>query len=854
MEQSHSASFVATAPGITQDNQHIILSDPSWALWRWTLLRGTGFPITSPLRLAVPATLREADAIVRAEDSVQHARAAAIARVRGALSDDAEQRKPLTNALHTLHAGKIPTLVQVPPDLHEAISALADAHARRDALTATFPATHDAAIQTASATLREIVGTAPFQEAIVWQNRRLRQNGIDYFLGKPLTTTARDYQRNRSVLVKYLQRYTTKNDTIGFFGPVGWVRWDANADQTRFAAGPHLLAQRTTYVEGWGINALGQAIAADPALLPWATPRLAPQIHIGATTLHIPFVKPLPLTPAQRAVLLACTGEVPAHVIATRLVGQGIPGLANAEDVYAILAQMQRVRRITWSFDVTLETPFPERALRRQLTAITSEPLRTAAVAKLDAFDDAVKRVTAARANPAHLDAAMAALETTFTELTGASATRSAGQVYAGRTLVYEDCARDITMTLGTNLLAALDRPLALMLTSGRWLAYHLAEACRAYFHATHAELAQKNGSPTVEFAEFFPWVNAHLTEMSEALFGPTRAEFQAKWADILALPAGQRDVRRATADIAGQVADAFAAPGPGWSSARYHSPDIMLAATGIDAIARGDFQFVMGELHLGLNTLWVQLFTQQHPRISELHEVVAQDVPEPQVVPLSPAALVPATRSQPSLTAPRDFRLIASADVCDAPPDRQLRLGDLVVEAVGGRAQVRTRDGRHTFDALDLFGDYFSLIVADYFDIIAKGPHTPRITIDRLVVQREAWRIPVSAVAPVAAQDAATSYLNTVRWARGLALPQYLFYRTPTERKPTFLDLASPLSVDLFVREVRRLVNNEVPAESLIAFSEMLPGPEHAWLTDAQGNRYTSELRVAAVDRKDRL
>jgi hypothetical protein len=28
-----------------------------------------------------------------------------------------------------------------------------------------------------------------------------------------------------------------------------------------------------------------------------------------------------------------------------------------------------------------------------------------------------------------------------------------------------------------------------------------------------------------------------------------------------------------------------------------------------------------------------------------------------------------------------------------------------------------------------------------------------------------------------------------------------------------------------------------------------MLPDPEHLWLTDAQGNRYTSELRLTAVD-----
>jgi hypothetical protein len=31
-----------------------------------------------------------------------------------------------------------------------------------------------------------------------------------------------------------------------------------------------------------------------------------------------------------------------------------------------------------------------------------------------------------------------------------------------------------------------------------------------------------------------------------------------------------------------------------------------------------------------------------------------------------------------------------------------------------------------------------------------------------------------------------------------------------------------------------------------------MLPDPDHAWLPDAEGRRYTSELRLVAVDLKD--
>jgi hypothetical protein len=36
---------------------------------------------------------------------------------------------------------------------------------------------------------------------------------------------------------------------------------------------------------------------------------------------------------------------------------------------------------------------------------------------------------------------------------------------------------------------------------------------------------------------------------------------------------------------------------------------------------------------------------------------------------------------------------------------------------------------------------------------------------------------------------------------------------------------------------------------ERWVAFTEMLPGPDELWLADAQGRRYTSELRVVVLD-----
>jgi hypothetical protein len=33
------------------------------------------------------------------------------------------------------------------------------------------------------------------------------------------------------------------------------------------------------------------------------------------------------------------------------------------------------------------------------------------------------------------------------------------------------------------------------------------------------------------------------------------------------------------------------------------------------------------------------------------------------------------------------------------------------------------------------------------------------------------------------------------------------------------------------------------------VMFTELLPGPQDCWLADSEGRRYTSELRMVAVD-----
>ncbi len=81
-----------------------------------------------------------------------------------------------------------------------------------------------------------------------------------------------------------------------------------------------------------------------------------------------------------------------------------------------------------------------------------------------------------------------------------------------------------------------------------------------------------------------------------------------------------------------------------------------------------------------------------------------------------------------------------------------------------------------------------------------------------------------------------------------GLGLPETVFVSFATETKPCYVDFSSPVYVSIFcsmVRAARLAGGDEVP----VVITEMLPGPEDAWVPDAAGHRYSCELRVQICD-----
>jgi hypothetical protein len=117
------------------------------------------------------------------------------------------------------------------------------------------------------------------------------------------------------------------------------------------------------------------------------------------------------------------------------------------------------------------------------------------------------------------------------------------------------------------------------------------------------------------------------------------------------------------------------------------------------------------------------------------------------------------------------------------------------------------------------------------------------------MVVVRESWRWDAAELEALGMSDETARFLAVREWFKRAGLPRHVFVKTPLEQKPFYVDFASPIYLNVLARAVRRLLGASDVSERRIAFTEMLPTFEHAWLVDRKGTRYTSELRFTAID-----
>jgi hypothetical protein len=831
---------------------HLIgLPGGKWALWRWFGLRGAGFPASQVLQLAASDCANVADRILALDAETRRLRSEAITALQQDIpSADAEGRILLEKAVKRLQKFKPAPRIEIECSGKASAEAFSDALARLDATLAEFNTAFEADAARVSRTLREIAATPRFREAVIWQNRRAMHTGINPLLGKNSSSELRGskLRQHEELVAKYLQRYCLKNDTIGFFGPVGWGKLLSEGEAITVEPGDQLLAKRKVYFEGWCIDELAEKIASDRALQPWFVPRRRPSIRIENETLHLPFGGKQKLAPVHAAVLRACDGERIAKDIAAELIGNPAGGLGSEEDVYNILGHFNKRGLIFWTFEIPI-VAHPELVLQKLLERVDDTRLSRDGLARLGelvAFRDAI---SAAMGDAEKLDNALNDLETAFTRVTGLDSVRSPGLTYGARTLVYEDCRRDINLEIGPEVLQPLYEPLELILTSARWFTYLATVFCRDIFEKIYRELTRELGTRKVDILSFWIKLKPFLYDEKTAIADKLLEIFQQRWEGAFNFEEGQRDVHYTAAELRPYVLSTFDVPEEHSRYVRYHSPDVMIAAESVEAIRKGDFRFVLGELHVAMNTLGYLLFLEMHPAPEELFRARDLDIPEQQVLPIVPKDFFGgAMRTHTILRSAKDFRLDFAPERAGDSPIGSVPVSEFVIEDEGDGLFVHTHDGRQSFEAIQFFITSILQTVSTNFKMKKPKHHNPRISIDRLIISRESWSFPYTELEFINEMDGAKRFMAARRWAAARGIPRFVFVKVPIELKPFYLDFDSPIYLDIFSKVARRM-SREDHSSPFITFTEMLPGPDQLWLPDIEDNRYTSELRIVVVD-----
>ncbi|MEO6504006.1 MAG: lantibiotic dehydratase [Jatrophihabitantaceae bacterium] len=722
-----------------------------------------------------------------------------------------------------------------------------------------------AAVRRLSEAVRTVAAEPRFREAIAWQNPALVPTCLDKIRGgEPRNARGRNHEQ---AIVSYLQRYTLKNETIGFFGPVGWARANRGVAALSVRPGPTLLARRTTYFESWGVDELAAAIADLPGVLPWLRPRRDTACQLEGRTLRYPNGDSRELTPLQARLFALADGSRTVAQLQGELDGDAVEQLQDEHDGDAVeqsLIELDRLGLVVLAPIGPIEA-YPERTLAEQLGLITDPQVRQTALRPLTELVAARDAVAASSGNAEDVLAATEALRALFVEHTGQAGTRRSGSSYAGRTLLYQDAVRDVRIEVGAAVLDALSGPLAIVLDSARWLLQQIARRYRGEFAQLCQAERERTGADELPLATL-------LTLAAPALFSVGRTppepieqilrEFQRRWREVLGGPSenGQQvsRVQVSCAEISERAAAAFAVPDePAWSTAIHHSPDVMLAAGSAEAVAAGDFLLVLGELHMSVNTMEGRLFVEQHEEPERLLRWAEADHAGRRIygIPTKNSMMVSSRGAPPSALLSPAWTYWSRAEWVDAawPPAPVLAAADLAVtSSPAGTASpaalvVRSRSTGAEYDLLEALSDFLSGAAINAFRPVSSEGRQPRVMIDRLVLSRESWRLPVSEAGWVSIKDESERYLQARRWRARCGLPERGFVSVPVEDKPTAIDFGSLALVNLLTKLIRRTA--EADPGATVRITEMLPDVGQLWLTDADDERYSCEFRMVAVD-----
>ncbi|MDN3358500.1 lantibiotic dehydratase [Actinomadura sp. DC4] len=774
------------------------MTGPQWSFSRRVVVRMAGFPVSWLLRLQSPTATGwvrdflalEADLLSRRSEYLdwlfEERRTAADALVRSGANRAARR----VWRLQPVPPDKLPGTW---PERLEPWNAVARERRR---LLAAASAGWPAELERLEAVLRCTASSPDLQEA-VFLNSPDALTGIRRFAGGQRSAPL------RRLVIRYLQRFCVKVETGGFYGPInhGQLVPGSPDPVSLEAGGDGRAGRRRTLLSYWTAQQIASAWARDERLTGLLRLYRAARSDEGSG-------------PAPEPALLAlATGEHTLESVARRL------GMA-LDALHAVVLDAQSRGWLRTGIRVPATAGDPLAALRglvedSELAARVGLPGQLSMVGHLLGDFE--------QADLPERERLLAEGSKLLTDLTGVPPARGAGSFYADRFWYTEEAVGNLGhVTFGRPVTGELAGALAPALEI---LASSAVDEREAQHESVRGLLASAGGVIGAE----------QLLDMP----GPGPGDGTATWPGVRLTGAPRLEL---TPD---DLRDLGLIRGDLDQWPLFCAPDVMLVARDSEQLRGADWQVVLSEAHHICPPTQLPFVTFD-PEPARVREETWDAVRS-----LAGTAR-PLLQGIDRQNKVRDYTPAGHPVLwlnwqAHEPRADSVRIGDCRVdEGPDGRPVLRDGDGRR----LALFPEYedaypdMRMLRAVALPGVDKQPvrlstMTPRITIGRLVYQRQRWDLAADDLprwqVPAGSFE---EYLAAWRWKTEWKMPDQMFARLPGEEKPMFLDFRSPLSVDTFLRAAAGC--------DRLGLDEMLPGFDDLWLEIA-GERYCCELRLTA-------
>jgi Lantibiotic dehydratase, N terminus len=654
---------------------------------------------------------------------------------------------------------------------------------------------------------------------------------------------SRTRERERHLLL-YLQRIAAKNDTFSEFGPSAWGSASQTGSALNFEPRPG-IARREVFLERWTAHALAAAINSDPQTFLEHRPRLNPNgILIDNRFVFMDSGLAIELTQQQVLILARCNGATPMHALIQSANGDRsasapsdgglnvIPGLIDKKILIAAL-------------EVPALEPFAFQILRDDIAAWREGAARE----RWLPLAHSLIKSTADFSGTTEPNQRQQILSAARAQLSQLGAERKPGQrsLYAAVNPIAEECFRDcrfeISETMLNEVVSDAEPWIDFWRDNYAFVASRAAAGLRMVL-----EKVGKNALPLPAFLRAcetakLPLTGPGLVGLAVMAFQEIKAAFRERLKPHAHLAEYQltvADCHFVRENFSYQKFDEFTFP----------SGDLQLAAKTQEAILRGEYRWIVSELH---------------PAAATLHHCMYWSCPDHAAL---SRALQLSMCSKPFLHFgffAADFTAHTTVRIFDALPQQAVfaspQRGNPRWHSVSP-AQAEVFIEQDGDVALRANGKYLGSFARNW--IIPLGfhpfqfglaPHTPRLHCGRVIVQRRTWSVSSEEMGGGNFSGLSRELVLAIERLRAAKdWPRFVYIR-PTEQalrrsgaegrdkdtKPVFIDLESYLFLEIFHRWLSKAGELEI--------TEMLPAPDDLWWNEADGRR-TFELRTLIVPR----